>query len=106
MTTLPSDAYVRFGPEGMAEVNASVRLTGRSGIYCHLYDDSAPVVQMTDAHVRMSVSVPNPARVTAEDVARARELAGAVARYLAELERLADRPQSAAGPDPCPERAA
>lgn len=97
MTTLPSDVYVRFGPQGVAEVTASVRLTGRSGIYCHLYDDSAPVVQVTDAHVRLSVSVPDPHHVTAEDVARARELAGVVARYVAELERLADDTQGAPG---------
>ena len=27
MTALPSDVYVRFGPEGAAEVTALVRLT-------------------------------------------------------------------------------
>jgi hypothetical protein len=90
----------------LVDITASVGLTGRSGIYCHLYDDSAPVVQVTDAHVRLSVSVPDPARVTVEDVTRARELAAAVARYVGELERLADTPQGTAGPDPCPEPAA
>jgi hypothetical protein len=103
MTTLPSDVYVRFGPEGVAEVSASVRLTGRSGIYCHLYDDSAPVLQVTDAHVSMSVGVPDRHHVTAQDVTRARELAAAVARYAAELEHLATGASGPAGPD-CPER--
>jgi hypothetical protein len=106
MTTLSSDVYVRFGPEGVAGVSASVRLTPRSGIYCHLYDDSAPVVQVTDAHVNMSVSVPDPHHVTPQDVGRARELSAAVARYAAELERLATGTQGAARPDACPGRAA
>ena len=61
---------------------------------------------MTDAHVRMTVSVPDPAHVTAQDVALARELAEAVARYVAELERLAASSQDKPGPDACPERAA
>ena len=71
-----------------------------------LYDDSAPVLQVTDAHVRLSVSVPDPDHVTAQDVALARELAEAVARYVAELERLAADTQDTPGPDACPERAA
>ena len=106
MTTLSSDAYVRFGPDGVAGVDVSARLTSFSRIYCHLYGDAAPVVSVTDAHVRMSVSVPDPARVTAQDVALARELAEAVARYVAELERLATDSRDTPGPDACPERAA
>jgi hypothetical protein len=103
MTALSSDVYVRFGPEGVAEVDASARLTSLSGIYCHVYGDAAPVLQVTYAHVRMAVSVPDPARVTAQDVALARELVGAVARYVAELERLAADCQDTPGPDACPE---
>ena len=106
MTALSSDVYVRFGPDGVAEVDASARLTSLSRIYCHLYGDAAPVLQVTDAHVRLSVSVPDPARVTAQDVALARELAEAVARYVAELERLAADSQDTPGPDACPECAA
>ena len=34
MTALPSDAYVRFGRDGVAGVNATVRLTGNSHVYC------------------------------------------------------------------------
>ena len=44
MTALSSDVYVRFGPDGVAEVDASARLTSLSGIYCHLYGDAAPVL--------------------------------------------------------------
>ena len=106
MTALSSDVYVRFGPEGVAEVTASARLTSLSGIYCHVYGDAAPVLQVTDAHVRMSISVPDPARVTAQDVALARELAQAAARYVAELERLVTDRQDTPGPDACPECAA
>jgi hypothetical protein len=106
MTTLPSTAYVRFGPDGATGVEISARLTSFNRIYCHLYDDTAPVVSVTGAHVHMSVSVPDPGRVTAQDVALGRELAEAVARYVAELERLATDSQDPAGPDARPERAA
>lgn len=106
MTALSSDVYVRFGPDGAAEVDASARLTSSSGIYCHLYGDAAPVLQVTDAHVRLSISVPDPARVTAQDVALARELAAAVARYVTELEHLAADSQDTTGPDGRPECAA
>jgi hypothetical protein len=85
MTALTSTASVQFDQGGPAEVAATVRLNGGSRIYCHLYEDSAPVLSITDAHVRMSVSVPDPDHVTAEDVSFGRLLAG----YVAELEKLA-----------------
>lgn len=65
MTTLPSNAYVRFDPDGVARVEISARLTSLSRIYCHLYGDTAPVVSVIDAHVHLSVSVPDPSCVTA-----------------------------------------
>ena len=89
MTVLTSNASVQFDPGGPAEVAATVRLNGGSRIYCHLYEDSAPILSITDAHVRMSVSVPDPDHVTAEDVSFGRLLAEAVARYVAELDKLA-----------------
>jgi len=89
MTVLRTNAYVHFGIEGVAEVHSTVRLTGFSHILCCDYPDSAPILGVRDAHVDLSVTVPDPARVTAEDVARGRELAAAVARYVAELERRA-----------------
>ena len=106
MTKLSSEASVRFIPDGVAGVEASVRLGSFSRIYCHLYSGSAPVLSVIDAHVRLSVSVPDPDHITAQDVARARELAEVVARYVAELERLATGAQGSAGPDTCPERVA
>ena len=80
---------MQFDRGGPAEVSATVRLNGGSRIYCHRYEDSAPILSITDAHVRMSVSVPDPDHVTAEDVSFGRLLAEAVARYVAELEKLA-----------------
>jgi hypothetical protein len=89
MTALTSTASVQFDQGGPAEVSATVRLNGGSRIYCHLYEDSAPILSITDAHVRMSVSVPDPDHVTAEDVSFGRLLAEAVARYVTELDKLA-----------------
>ena len=89
MTMLRSGAGVEFECGGTVEVSATARLNGGSRIYCHRYEDSAPILSITDAHVRMSVSVPDPDHVTAEDVSFGRLLAEAVARYVAELEKLA-----------------
>jgi hypothetical protein len=89
MTVLTSNASVQFDQGGPAEVSATVRLNGGSRIYCHLYEDSAPILSITDQHVRMSVSVPDPNHVTAEDVSFGRLMAEFVARYVAELEKLA-----------------
>jgi hypothetical protein len=105
MTALPSGAYVLFGPEGVAEVDASARLTSDSRIYCHLYQDAAPALSVIDAPVRLSISVPDPDCVTAKDVALARELAGAVTRYVAELDRLAAVTPDSTGSDARAERA-
>ena len=94
-----TSASVRFYPDGPAGVESLLRLTGRTYIYCHTYQDSAPILAIDDAPARVSVTVPDPARVTEDDVATARQLAKAVAEYLAELEQLAAATcQSAAGP--------
>jgi hypothetical protein len=76
-------------PDHVPEVNATVRLTALSRMYCHTYPDSAPVVSITDAHVKVAVSVPDPDQVTGQDVEHARQLAALLARYVAELEQLA-----------------
>jgi hypothetical protein len=88
VTALPSSAYVQFGPDQVPEVTTSVRLTAYSRMYCHTYPDSAPVVSITDTPVKVSISVPDPDQVTGQDVERARQLAGLLARYVAELEQL------------------
>jgi hypothetical protein len=99
MTEIATNACVRYAPDGVPDVEASLRLTGHSRIRCHIYPEHAPILSVTDAHVSVSVSVPEPAHVTDQDVAVARELARAVARYVAELERCAAaHPDSTADP--------
>ncbi len=94
-----TSASVRFYPDGPAGVESLLRLTGHTYIYCHTYQDSAPILAIDDAPARVSVTVPDLARVTENDVATARQLAKAVAEYVAELEHLAAATrQSAAGP--------
>jgi hypothetical protein len=107
MTALPSTAYVQFGPDQAPEVSTSVRLTACSRMYCHTYPDSAPVVSITDAHVKVAISVPDPDQVTEQDVERARQLAALVARYVTELEHLAAANRDAGpGQDDTADRAA
>ena len=107
MTALPSTAYVQFGPDQVPEVTTSVRLTDLSRMYCHTYPDSAPVVSITDAHVKVSISVPDPDQVTGQDIEHARQLAALVARYVTELEHLAEAsPDAEPGQDDPAGRAA
>jgi len=95
-----TSASVRFYPDGPAGVESFVRLTGHTYICCHTYGDCAPILAIDDAPAKVSLTVPDPARVTEDDVATARQLAQAVAEYVAELEQLATGPrQSAAGPE-------
>jgi hypothetical protein len=97
---LSTVAELRFGPDGVAGVHASLRLTGQSRLACHVYEDSAPIVSLTDAHVSIALSVPDPDQVTPGDVEVARSLTAVVARYIAELEhRIAAQGNSAAAGD-------
>jgi hypothetical protein len=84
-----TSASVRFDHDGPAEVESFLRLTGRTYIRCHTYPDHAPILGIDDAHVRVSLTVPDPERVTEDDVATARLLAKAADQYVAELEQLA-----------------
>ena len=94
-----TSASVRFGQDGPAEVESLLRLTGRTYIHCHTYGDCAPILAIDDAPAKVSMTVPDPDRVTVDDVAIARQLAQAVAEYVAELEHLAAATrQSTAGP--------
>jgi hypothetical protein len=83
---ITSDAYVRFSPDGSAGVDASLRISGGSFIYCHTYPDNPPILSVKDRHVSVTVTVPDSSRVTSEDLGSARRLADAVAAYIAELE--------------------
>jgi len=95
---ITSDAYVRFSPDGPAGVDASLRISGGSFIYCHTYPDNPPILSVRDRHVSVRVTVPDSARVRSEDLDTARRLADAVATYIAELEhRMAAQDPAAEG---------
>jgi hypothetical protein len=83
---ITSDACMRFSPDGPAGVDASLRISGGSHIYCHTYPDDPPILSVHDQHVTVSVTVPDRRKITPEDLATARKLAAAVAAYIAELE--------------------
>ena len=83
---LTSDASMRFRPDGSAGVDASLWISGGSFIYCHTYPDGAPILSVKDAHVSVTVAVPNRDKITPGDLDTARRLADAVAAYIAELE--------------------
>jgi hypothetical protein len=85
MTTVQTSATVRFSASGVVEVAPPIRLNARTGIHCHVYDDCAPILAIEDGNVRLSLTVPDTARVTGQDVNRAMALADAVARFVAEL---------------------
>jgi hypothetical protein len=85
MTTVKTSATVRFSASGAVEVEPSIRLNATTRIHCHLYDDCAPILAIDDENVSLSLTVPDTAHVTGEDVNRALALADAVARYIAEL---------------------
>jgi hypothetical protein len=107
MSPLSTEASVRFGPDDRPSVDAIVRLTSASYIYCHVYDDSSPILSVTDAHVHIAFNVPEPKQVTGQDVTAARRLAAAVVRWVAELEQLAAATgQAKPGSEDSAERAA
>jgi hypothetical protein len=95
---ITSDAYIRFSSDGPAGVDASLRISGSSYIYCHTYPDDPPILSVHDHHVSVSVTVPDRHKITPEDLDTARRLAAAVAAYIAELEtRMATQDPAAEG---------
>jgi hypothetical protein len=101
-----TSASVQFAAGGVAGVQSSLRLTGDSYVTCYTYDDRAPILGIDDAHVKVSITVPDTSHVTVDDLTWARLLAKAVNQYLAELEKLAAANQSPAGPGAAPGQAA
>ena len=93
-----TDARVWFGSGGVAKVESFLRLTGRSYLYCHTYDDHAPILSLTDEHVTVSIAVPDTGQVTEQDLAVARELAEVAVQYVTELEKLAAKDRESADP--------
>ena len=84
-----TSATVRFGTEGVAEVDSSIRLSGSTYIRCCTYDDAPPILVIEDAPADVSITTPDRKQVTEEDVKLGHRLAEAVALYVAELERCA-----------------
>jgi hypothetical protein len=82
---IPSTAHIRFSADGTAQVEAALRLTGSSYIRCCTYDNRPAIVAVDDAHVSVSVSVPDPAQVTVDDLDAAVRLAEALTDYIADL---------------------
>ena len=85
MTTVQTSAMVRFSSSGPVEVEPTIRLNASTFIHCHVYDDAPPILAIDDGNVRVSLTVPDTAHVTGQDVNLAIALADAVARYIAEL---------------------
>ena len=109
MTYVHTSASVSFGTDGAPEVDTRLHLTGSTRMNCYLYAPAAPILAIDDAHVKVTLTVPESDKVTGQDVIVARALAEAVARYVAELERLATltgEPGSGTGSDDTAGRAA
>jgi hypothetical protein len=92
-----TQATIRLSADGAIRVEPFIRLTGHTHILCCIYDDCAPILAIDDETVSLSVTVPDTAQVTGEDLERGRVLADAVARYVAGLEQRAASQGSAAG---------
>jgi hypothetical protein len=98
---MTATALVRFGTDGQAEVQSSVRLSASTHIQCCIYDDIAPILAVRDGQVDITITSPGQGEVTADDVMFGRLLADVVAQYAAELETMAARNRpGASGPDP------
>ncbi len=84
---IPSTAHIRFGPDGTARVEAALRLTPGSHIRCCTYDDRPAIVTVNDGHVSVTLTVPDPAQVSVDDLDAAVRLAEALTEYIADLRR-------------------
>jgi len=84
-----TQAVIRLSADGAIRVEPFIRLTGHTHILCCTYEDSAPILAIDDGTVSLSVTVPDTAQVTGEDLKQGRALADAVTRYVAGLEQRA-----------------
>ena len=92
-------ASVRFSENGTVTVLSYVRLTFSTQIQCCTYADAAPILSIQDGAADITITNPGRGEVTEDDVRFGRLLAETVARYAAELERLAATdPATAADP--------
>jgi len=93
-------ASVRFGTDGAATVQSYVRLTASTYIRCCTYPDAAPILTIQDGAADITITSPGRGEVTEDDLTFGRQLAEAVTRYAAELERIAAaNPAATPAPD-------
>ena len=96
---MTATSEVRFSADGTAKVRSYIRLTGSTWIRCCTYADAAPILSIQDGAADITITNPGRGEVTEDDVRFGHQLAEAVARYAAELERLAATdPTTAAAP--------
>jgi hypothetical protein len=93
---MSASASVRFEADGQVTVQSYVRLTASTYIHCSTYDDAAPILTIQDGAADITITNPGRGEVTEEDVTFGRQLAEAVTRYAAELDKLAARNRAAA----------
>ena len=86
---MTASVSVRFDGDGAAKVQSYVRLTDSTYIHCCAYQDAAPILTIQDGAADITITNPGRGEVTEDDVAFGRLLAEAVARYVAELDKLA-----------------
>jgi hypothetical protein len=82
-----STAHIRFAADGTAQVEAALRLTLGSHIRCCTYPDRPAIVTVKDGHMSMSLTVPDQAQVSIDDLDAAVRLAEALTDYIADLRR-------------------
>ena len=86
---MTATSEIRFGADGTAKVQSYVRLTASTYIHCCTYPDAAPILAVQDGPAEITITNPGKGEVTEDDVRFSRQLAEAVTRYAAELERIA-----------------
>jgi hypothetical protein len=96
---MTATSEVRFGADGAAKVQSYVRLTDSTWIRCCTYPDAAPILTIHDGPAEITITNPGRGEVTEEDVRFGRELAEAVNRYAAELEKHAATNHAATAAD-------
>jgi hypothetical protein len=84
---IPSSACVCYQTDGPAQVDVSLRPSGDSHFQCCTYPAQPPILSIRDAHISVSVTVPDAGHVTAGDLDTANRLADALGEYITELQR-------------------
>jgi hypothetical protein len=96
---MTATSEVRFSADGPVKVQSYLRLTASTFIRCCTYEDEAPILTIQDGPADITITNPGRGEVTEDDVRFGRQLAEAVNRYAAELEKIAATNRAAAAPD-------